>query len=100
SLAAITPDTETEPDDRADLAMMLRADANAHGFIESSTDVDWWCAEENAGAMEVALTPPPGTDLELVLHPRDGTAETVVDSALTGGRETARVVAAASTARP
>jgi hypothetical protein len=96
TIEPIGADLETEPDDRSDLAMGLRTDATARGYLESGADVDWWCAEENAGAMEVTLEPPAGLDLEMVVHPRDGSAETVVDAAPIGGRETARLVSGAS----
>lgn len=99
SLARITPEEETEPNDREEIAAEISPDCERRGYIESRDDVDYWCLDTPARPVRVTLVPPHGLDLALVLHPRDGSADTTIDQNTAGGTETS-LLSASNTARP
>jgi serine/threonine-protein kinase len=91
SLAPVAPGEEIEPDDREEIAAAIAPGAERRGYVESRDDVDYWCLDAQPGPVRVTLVPPRGLDLELVVYPRDGTAERTVDQGHAGDPETADV---------
>jgi hypothetical protein len=98
-LLPVRPDEESEPNDREEIAEAFEPGREHRGYIESVDDVDQWCFDALPSPRRVSLTPPDGLDLELVVHPRDGAPETVVDAGRLGAAETTTVTAAPG-ARP
>jgi serine/threonine-protein kinase len=79
TVSRIGAETETEPDDNEEIALALRVGQTVHGWIESHDDADWWCFDAQTGPITIRLTPPERLDVSLTIHPRDGTAESLVD---------------------
>ena len=100
SVHAIDPTEETEPDDNEEIAQSLRLGTPVHGYIESHDDVDYWCLDAQTGPLHATHTPPTGLDLKLVVHPRDGAADTVADQTPESGVEFATIAAPLNGGRP
>ena len=102
SISPITADLEVEPDDNEEIAHALAETQTVRGWVQARDDVDWWCLEHQAGPLHVTLTPPSGLDVALVIHPRDGAAETVIDQPVEHAREaeTGVIPAPAAGGRP